>query len=100
MTNVRTLRDINKGHRLGSMYEEELENKLYTALKSKTENDKSSVSDQISQETDSDKDDNITLEEWHAPRYEKEMYDATKIITNLNTLVYHYIGLPGKENRE
>ncbi|CAJ0836823.1 6683_t:CDS:2 [Entrophospora sp. SA101] len=37
MTNVRTLRDINKGHRLGSMYEEELENKLYTALKSKTE---------------------------------------------------------------
>ncbi|CAJ0648872.1 16522_t:CDS:2 [Entrophospora sp. SA101] len=30
-------------------------------------NDKSSVSDQISQETDSDKDDNITLEEWHAP---------------------------------
>ncbi|CAJ0904736.1 4403_t:CDS:2, partial [Entrophospora sp. SA101] len=81
-------------------------------------NDKSSVSDQISQETDSDKDDNITLEEWHAPvrfipdsddsslaeqvpkRYEKEMYDATKIITNLNTLVYHYIGLPGKENRE
>ena len=37
MTNVRTLRDINKGHRLGSMYEEELENKLYTALKPKTE---------------------------------------------------------------
>ena len=37
MANVRTLRDINKGHRLGSMYEEELEKKLYTALKSKTE---------------------------------------------------------------
>ncbi|CAJ0896018.1 5362_t:CDS:2, partial [Entrophospora sp. SA101] len=30
-------------------------------------NDKSLVSNQISQETDSDKDDNITLEEWHAP---------------------------------
>jgi len=32
MTNVRTLRDINKGYRLGGMREQELEKKLYTAL--------------------------------------------------------------------
>ncbi|CAH1769994.1 516_t:CDS:1, partial [Entrophospora sp. SA101] len=37
MTNVRTLQDINKGHRLGSMREQELEKKLYTALESKSE---------------------------------------------------------------
>ncbi|CAG8533002.1 1781_t:CDS:2, partial [Paraglomus brasilianum] len=37
MTNVRTLRDINKGYRLGGMREQELEKKLYTALESKTE---------------------------------------------------------------
>ncbi|RIB07775.1 hypothetical protein C2G38_2045714 [Gigaspora rosea] len=36
MANVHTLQNI-KGHRLGSMREQELEKKLYTALKSKTE---------------------------------------------------------------
>lgn len=33
MANVRTLQDTNKGHRLGSMREQELEEKLYNALK-------------------------------------------------------------------
>ena len=38
MTNVYTLKDINnKGHRLGSGYEQELEKKLYTTLSSKAE---------------------------------------------------------------
>ncbi|CAB4468831.1 unnamed protein product [Rhizophagus irregularis] len=38
MTNVYTLKDINnKGHRLGSAYEQELEKKLYTTLSSKAE---------------------------------------------------------------
>src|SRR3954463_590551 len=38
MTNVYTLKDINnKGHRLGSAYEKELEKKLYTTLSSKVE---------------------------------------------------------------
>ena len=36
MTNVYTLKDINnKGHRLCSAYEQELEKKLYTTLSSK-----------------------------------------------------------------
>jgi hypothetical protein len=36
MTNMYTLKDINnKGHRLGSAYEKELEKKLYTTLSSK-----------------------------------------------------------------
>ncbi|UZO11752.1 uncharacterized protein OCT59_003310 [Rhizophagus irregularis] len=38
MTNVYTLKDINnKGHRLGSAYEQELEKKLYATLSSKAE---------------------------------------------------------------
>jgi chromosome segregation ATPase len=38
MTNVYTLKDINnKGHRLGSAYEQEFEKKLYTTLSSKAE---------------------------------------------------------------
>src|ERR1044072_5469104 len=38
MTNVYTLKDINnKGHRLGSAYEQELKKKLYTTLSSKAE---------------------------------------------------------------
>ncbi|GES94727.1 hypothetical protein GLOIN_2v1877727 [Rhizophagus clarus] len=38
MTNVYTLKDINnKGHQLGSAYEQELEKKLYTTLSSKAE---------------------------------------------------------------
>ena len=36
MTNVCTLQNF-KGHRLGSMREQELEEKLYTAIKSKAE---------------------------------------------------------------
>ncbi|CAJ0824403.1 5346_t:CDS:2 [Entrophospora sp. SA101] len=44
-----------------------VKNNLEVNCATASQNDKSSVSDQISQETDSDKDDNITLEEWHAP---------------------------------
>ncbi|CAJ0745870.1 434_t:CDS:2, partial [Entrophospora sp. SA101] len=44
-----------------------VKNNLEVNCATASQNDKSLVSDQISQETDSDKDDNITLEEWHAP---------------------------------
>ena len=44
-----------------------VKNKLEVNCITTSQNDKPLVSDQISQETDSDKDDNITLEEWHAP---------------------------------
>ncbi|CAJ0627375.1 5132_t:CDS:2 [Entrophospora sp. SA101] len=52
--------------------------KIILAMFNDPENDKSLVSDQISQETDSDKDDNITLEEWHAPaRFIPDSDDST-----------------------
>ncbi|CAJ0762039.1 6915_t:CDS:2, partial [Entrophospora sp. SA101] len=44
-----------------------VKNNLEVNCATASQNDKSLVSNQISQETDSDKDDNITLEEWHAP---------------------------------
>ena len=44
-----------------------VKNKLEVNCTTASQNNKSLISDQISQETDSDKDDNITLEEWHAP---------------------------------
>src|SRR6266498_3683344 len=38
MSNMHTLKDIkNRGHQLGSAYEQELEEKLYSVLKSKVE---------------------------------------------------------------
>ena len=44
-----------------------VKNKLEVNCVTASQDDKPLVSDQLSQETDSDKDDNITLEEWHAP---------------------------------
>ncbi|CAG8655610.1 7284_t:CDS:2, partial [Paraglomus brasilianum] len=45
----------------------EVKNKLEVNCITTSQNNRPLVSDQISQETDSDKDDNITFEEWHAP---------------------------------
>jgi len=44
-----------------------VKNKIQVNCATTSQNDRLLVFDQISQEADSDKDDNITLEEWHAP---------------------------------
>ncbi|CAG8679829.1 8494_t:CDS:1, partial [Paraglomus brasilianum] len=44
-----------------------VKNKLEVNCATASQDDKPLISDQISQEADSDRDNNITLEEWHAP---------------------------------
>ncbi|CAG8624955.1 5240_t:CDS:2 [Paraglomus brasilianum] len=44
-----------------------VKNKLEVNCATASQDDKPLVSDQLSQETDSDKDNNVPLEEWHAP---------------------------------